>query len=278
MDPKYFIELLKKNTNVDDDFIKIFLKGFKSGDEINFCISDKEVANALNLTLENIRKRLNNYFTKEIIFLEKVDYIRAHSRAPMYLNYQAFEKLYMNSESPKAKAIREYFPKMRELFFENREKLPVLFQAMENKNDLKNYVGMDSIYFFQVDDRYENTYKVGRTRDIIKRLRSYNVGRVKEVELKYLALVKNAKLIESLVGYALKENRIKENREIYQVSAENLQKLIENIYCSNISTEENEMLYKEIFNLPNSCKYNKNIQVELKPYIVIGKKIIDKHP
>ena len=47
------------------------------------------------------------------------------------------------------------------------------------------------IYVIVVDERKKNILKPGSTRrGIIERLRNYNVGRIKEVELKYLAVVK----------------------------------------------------------------------------------------
>ncbi len=55
------------------------------------------------------------------------------------------------------------------------------------------------IYFFAVDERYPNILKYGRSIDIVKRLRTYNSGRIKDVELKYLAIVKNSKLIEKCI-------------------------------------------------------------------------------
>ena len=54
-----FIELLKEHT-IDNNFIDKFLKKFKIGSELDFHIKDK------NVSLGNIRKRLNNAYTKLI--------------------------------------------------------------------------------------------------------------------------------------------------------------------------------------------------------------------
>ena len=42
---------------------------------------------------------------------------------------------------------------------------------------------MNQYIFFAVDDR-KNTYKIGKTIDIINRLRVYNVGRIKDLNKK----------------------------------------------------------------------------------------------
>jgi hypothetical protein len=60
----FFITLLKKNTNIDLKFINIFFKKFKIGDELDFDIKDKDVAEYLGVTLDNVRRRLQNKYSK----------------------------------------------------------------------------------------------------------------------------------------------------------------------------------------------------------------------
>jgi len=110
------------------------------------------------------------------------------------LNYPCFEKLAMSGDSVNSETVRMYFTKLREFITDNQK---IIYQAMNNKKDLKKYNGMDTIYFFAADERKPNVLKPGKASKIIERLRNYNVGRIKEVELKYLALVKNPLLIEN---------------------------------------------------------------------------------
>ena len=105
------------------------------------------------------------------------------------LNYACFEKVAMSGDSTKSEAVRMYFIKLRQFIVENQQ---LIYQAMENKMDLKKFNGYESIYFFVIDERTPDILKAGRTIDIVNRLRNYNVGRIKEVELKYFALVRNS--------------------------------------------------------------------------------------
>jgi hypothetical protein len=191
-----FIELLKLHTNIDEDFIDTFFKKFKIGGELDFDIEDNKVAIFLGISLATLRKRLNNYFSKTKRFIEKVDYVRVkegNTSGIIYmLNYQCFERLAMSGDSPKSETIRMYFVKLREFITDNQH---LIYQAMENKTELDKYSGYDSIYFFAVDEK-KMDWKVGRTSDIVQRLRNYNVGRIKEVDLKYLAIVKKPLLVE----------------------------------------------------------------------------------
>ena len=167
-----FINLLKKHTNIDIKFINTFFKKFKIGGELDFDIKDNSVADYLNITLDNVRRRLQNKYSKTKKFIENVDYMKIKSgktsSITYMINYQCFEKLAMSGDSDKSESIRMYFIKIREFLVENQQ---LIYQAMENKVDLDKYRGYDSIYFFAVDERNPELIKIGKTKDIILRLR-----------------------------------------------------------------------------------------------------------
>ena len=264
-----FISLLKNHTNIDIKFINTFFKKFKVGGELDFDIKDKIVAKYLNITLDNIRRRLQNKYSKTKKFIENVDFIKikdGNTNAVTYMiNYQCFEKIAMSGDTSQSETVRMYFIKLREFIVENQE---MIFQAIENKNDLSIYRGYDSIYFFAIDERKPNIFKVGRTQDIVQRLRNYNVGRIKEVDLKYFALVKNPLLIEKCIGFKLDKKRFAPDREIFIVEPKKLKKIIDECYCKNVSKQQNDELYTEIAELLGLYAYTKN-KINIKPYVII---------
>ena len=265
-----FIKLLKEHTTIDSTFINTFFKKFKVGGELDFDIKDSNVAKYLDVNLINIRKRLNNMFTKTKKFIEKVDFIKIKSNKSnasitYMLNYQCFEKLAMSGDSSKSETVREYFVKLRDFMYEHQE---LIYQSIENKKDLNKFRGYESIYFFAVDDRKPDIFKVGRTQDIIQRLRNYNVGRIKEVDLKYYALVNNSVMIEKCVKLKLDKNRVIDGREIFKVDSDKLKKIIDDCYCKYVSKKQNEELYKEISDLLGLYAYTKD-KVHIKPYVII---------
>lgn len=267
-----FIELLKLHTNIDEDFIDIFFKKFKIGGELDFDIEDKKVAEYLGIKLVTLRNRLNNAYSKTKKYIEKVDYIRVKtgntSEIVYMLNYQCFERLAMNGDSPKCESIRMYFVKLREFITDNQH---LIYQAIENKKGLDKYSGYDSIYFFAVDDR-KMDWKIGKTIDIVQRLRNYNVGRINEVDLKYLAIVKNPLLIERCVKLKLKKNQVIENREIFHTEPKLIKKIITECYCKHVPLNKNKDLYEEMANLLGIYAYTKD-KINIKPYIIIGKEL-----
>jgi hypothetical protein len=185
------------------------------------------------------------------------------------LNYQCFEKLAMTGDSNNSEKIREYFVKLREFLVENQK---IIYQSIEKKEDLKKYGKFESIYFFAVDERKTNFFKIGRTIDIVNRLRNYNVGRIKEIDLKYFAIVKNSLLIENCIKFNLKNKQVFDKKEIFHTTPENIKKIIDKCYCKYVSKKENEDLYKELSDLLGMYSYSKN-KVNIKPYIIIGEKI-----
>ena len=267
-----FMELLKSHTNIDEDFIDTFFKKFKMGGELDFDIKDIDVAKFLGISLVTLKKRLTNAYSKNKKFIQKVDYIKIKtgktSSITYMLNYQCFEKLAMSGDSTNSETVRMYFIKLREFISTNQH---LIFQAIENKNELKKYEGFETIYFFVVDNKKIN-WKVGKSVDIVQRLRNYNVGRIKEVDLKYLAVVKNPLLIEKCVKLELKNNQVIEGREIYKTDAKTLKNIINECYCKYVAKNQNKDLYEELSNLLGIYAYTKD-KTHIKPYVIIGKDI-----
>ena len=74
-----FVSLLKQYTNIDVGFINTFFKKFKIGGELNFDITDSDVAKYLGISIINIRKRLANAYSKTKKFIENIDFIKIQS-------------------------------------------------------------------------------------------------------------------------------------------------------------------------------------------------------
>lgn len=99
---------------------------------------------------------------------------------------------------------------------------------MNNKDLLKKFRTKELIYFFAADERYSDILKVGKTYDMIMRLYNYSVGRIKEPELKYLAIVKNSKLIEGCISELFEDNKVYQKKELYRICINKLKKLLKN--------------------------------------------------
>lgn len=108
----------KNNYNKKDNNI---LTNNKTLDE--FEIQDKIVAYYLNITLDNVRRRLQNKYSKTKKFIENVDYMKIKSGkttgVTYMINYTCFEKLVMSSDTRQSEIIRQNFNKLRNLYLKN---------------------------------------------------------------------------------------------------------------------------------------------------------------
>ena len=216
-----------------------------------------------------MRNRLNNKYSNNENYYEKVDYIRIKidkkNKYKYMLNYRCMEKLAMNGNTEESENVRTYFTKLREFIYDNQE---IINQSLDNYSNLKKFGKYDCIYFFAVDEQH-NIFKIGTTKDIINRLRVYNTGKIEDIDLKYLAIVKNGKLIENCIKKLIKNNQIKKYRELYEIEPKYLKKIIYNCYIENVDKEENDNLYDDLSDLLGLYSYVKN-KNDIKPYIVIG--------
>ena len=146
MENNNFITLLKHYTTIDKKFIDTFFKKFKIGGELDFHLEDIDVAKYLDIKLSTLRKRLLNFYTKKSPkYFETVDYVRIKNKDNKIIymiNYQCFERLAMTGDSDESETIRMYFVKLREFITENQH---LIFQALENKDDLRQSSSFETI-------------------------------------------------------------------------------------------------------------------------------------
>jgi hypothetical protein len=117
-------EMCLKHTNIDRKFLDIFFETFKIKGESIFHIEDLKVSEYLGVTLDNIRRRLQNKFLKKATFVEGVDFIKirmGRTTGVMYkMNYPCFEKLVMSGETEQSKMIRSCSNKLLQFILENQ--------------------------------------------------------------------------------------------------------------------------------------------------------------
>lgn len=264
-----FRKLLKKYTDIDKKFIDIFFKKFKVGEELSYHIDEIDVADYLDIQIKTLRNRLRNVYSKNDNFWENVDYVRKKTNkgTKYFLNYECFEKICMMSDTERADSVRMYFAKLRRFISDYSD---LIYNAVEDKEELRKISKKETIYFFAADERFDDIYKIGRTQQIIKRLNNYNVGRIREAKLKYLAVVTNSIMIENCMKLKLEKNQVRENKEIYLVSPQKLKKIIDDCYCKHVSSAEHKKLYEDLSNLTGLYSYVKD-KVKIKPFVIIKK-------
>ena len=265
---KTIIDILKKYTDIDKNFLNDLFSNFKLTDleyeSYDFDFTDKKVAKWLDIDIQTLKDRLRSKYKKrtneELQYIENYDYIRIRNgkNITYKITFICFENLAMQTRTEKGEMIRYYFSKLREFIQINQS---IIYQALDNKNKLNKIIkeaknnGKNFFYIIAIDDRYNDIVKIGHTTDIIKRLRNYNVGRIKDIDLKFLAIVDNQKDVENCMKINLEKYRYIKRREIYKVDNNILEQILNNCKCENSY-------------LCNMIEYLKN-KVNIKPYIII---------
>jgi phage anti-repressor protein len=287
-----FFKILLSETTVDKEFLEDFYQKFKPGDDLDFSIKDEDVAKWLGVTVDTIREKLNNKYQNKIskshstelnakIYLEKIDFMISSSSQQKlknaktyYLNYKAFKRLAMSSQTHKGEIVRHYFLQIEECLLEHQT---VFKQAIDKKNDLKDLnriirnrrikdgeTSPGFIYVFLSDERYPGVFKTGRTVDIISRLATYNTGRINEIDLKYLAVVNDPVAIEKCMKMKLDKYRYLDRKELFKVNIDILKDIIKTCVCK---TEKELNNFQE--DIHGMIKYLEDKKA-IKPFIVIN--------
>ncbi len=164
------------------------------------------------------------------------------------LTFNCSKLLCMISKSEKASLIRNYYIDLEKLIITYKDNIV---------NDLNNQLGIQTnnkkiiennnktglIYILKVDDE---TYKLGNSNDIKKRMKQYNVGRINELPIVFVFKSNNIVSIENCIKKNLSDYRVKKhkNNELFKIDDEFIKKTI--IYCNSsniIKIKENKKLY-----------------------------------
>ena len=101
-----------------------------------------------------------------------------------YLSFDGFEKVCMSSRSEKGNAVRDYFITLRKFIEYYRQHIANNINSMAKKGKC--------IYII-LANKDKSIFKVGRTKDMRKRLYSYATGKDKHPDIKFIMLIEDAK-------------------------------------------------------------------------------------
>lgn len=219
-------------------------------------------------------RRLLNYYSSDKIYFEKVDFIKRKEghKIKYFLNYKCFERIAMSGNTKRSEEVRAYFTLIREFLTSNAV---LIKQTIHNKYDLHQYRDFDTVYFFAVnEDEFKKIYKVGTDEDIVKRLSTYNTGRVPDVDLLFLALITNKKLFDTCIKEKLRPYSVIKNREIYYIDPKDIKKALKVCYETSVTEADHLKLIESASELNKFYDFIKDNDV--KPLVVFDKTIEDK--
>lgn len=143
-----------------------------------------------------------------------------------------FKRLCMRSSTKRAEEVRTYFIELESLLVRYRttllkgmdDEIKLMEKSLKPKNpeDSAGYV-----YVLQISPERDSVFKIGRTKDLNKRLSTYATGTLHGVELVYKFRTDNYIATEECVKAMVKPDRYKKYNEIYKAELSMIKQLIQ---------------------------------------------------
>jgi phage anti-repressor protein len=235
-------DFLKKYTAISNKFIDEYYIFYEKTIDNKFGIKIQDIMKYLNITNrhkfeERIRKNYIINIDYIIIKLsEKLEKGKIYSN--YFVSFECFEKICMNSSSEKGKLFRDYFVMLRKFIDYYKQHFSNKINELVNNNKY--------IYILSVN-KGKNIFKLGRTKNVKNRLKSYETGKEKHPDIKFILIVKDAIKVEKCVKLISKQFQYKKNKELYKIELDKFKSII--FSCSDLNKNIKD-------NINNSHKYD----------------------
>jgi phage anti-repressor protein len=246
-------EFLKKFSLVDTSFINDFYTFYDEGkDEYDYTINLNLIAKWLDVRKDNLKVLLQSNFTLNQDFIEfKPQGVKtigkgSNNTKHVMLTYECAKQLCMISKSEKATLIRKYYIELEKLIIKYKDEINDSINrqlGIKVKNDkiIEENKDHGLIYILKSD---EDTYKIGNTQELKRRMTQYNVGHKYELPIVFVFKTNRATEIEKCLKINLERYQAKNKTELYSVDLEFIRDTVK--YCTKtdaIIVKKNTKLY-----------------------------------
>jgi hypothetical protein len=142
----------------------------------------------------------------------------------------------MVSKAPKSEKVRDYFLTLRKFidYYKNHISNMILQKAKSKPSKC--------IYILLVN-KNKNILKLGQTKELRKRLRTYATGMDTHPDIKFIMLVDDPKIVENCMKSFLEKFEYKKNHEIYKIDVNIIKKIA--FDCSGVNNELNQLMLEK---------------------------------
>jgi phage anti-repressor protein len=179
----------------------------------------------------NLKKKLTDDF------IENIDYnIERKSGAThveiIKITPDCFKHLCMMSQTKKAKEVRLYFLNIEKIIRQYHQEIQ---NKMEKKLALVKYnqkpkvkFGIKGkVYVFQALNTEDTLYKLGNSKDLETRLKTYNTGLANDLQILFELEVNDIEMVEDCAKAFLKRYQYRKRKEVYETNLEIVSGMLE---------------------------------------------------
>jgi phage anti-repressor protein/predicted GIY-YIG superfamily endonuclease len=260
-----FIDFLKKFSTIPNLFLEDFFKlfNYESINNTEKIVNANDVIKWLKIHKHNLKKTLQKSYIKDVDYVitktQKLKGIGGQKNEIIIMSINCFKKICQSTQSIKGKEVREYFIQVESLL--NKYKNYIINGMKEKINKLeknqKPKVNPEKgvIYIFQTPNSTENSlYKIGRTKDLKKRLQSHQSPLSHDIEILFYYESDNIIEIENCIKTLMKKYQYRKYKEVYKININIIKSLIEECDKIIIDTEQ-KVKISEMKDDPNKLYY-----------------------
>ena len=206
-------------------------KEFESNEKI---VDLDRVVKWLDINKSKAKQTLMKSYRKNIDFIIKKIVKKkgsgGHNAEKILLTVRCFKKFCQSTRSKHGNDVREYFLDVESTLNKYKdyiiEGLTDKIEAVKKGRKPKVNPEKAIIYIFKTANTPENSlYKIGRTKDLTKRLQSHQSSLSEDIEILFYLETDDSKTVESCIKNFAKKYQYRKYKEVYEVNIDILKLL-----------------------------------------------------
>ena len=237
------INFLKSYTKINNNFIDDFFSLYDSKNKYNFSINIEVIAKWFEMRKDNIKTTLKESYVKNIDYkiIKNISTgMKGKPSETILLTPKCFKLMAMQSKTKKAIQVREYYYELEQVIDQYKEYiikgLEEKIKTLENNQKPKINPSKGVIYIIQTSDGLGH-YKVGKTKNLRKRLNNYNGDKKDNIIPIYIYETDDIDNVESCIKKYAKEYQYRKYKEVYKIDINLLKELVND--CGDFNDKTN---------------------------------------
>jgi len=229
---------LKVHSTIPNNFIDSFLSMYNPDTiQTDHVVNLDNVVKWLKVEKFKIINTLKDSYKQDIDYTIEKSIKRngkygGNNYKKVMLTPDCFKRLCMRSRSKRAEQVRTYFIELESLLVRYKSALIEGIRAEERRlqKSLRPNVVADRagyIYVIRVAaGDMDNVYKIGRTKDLLSRLRTYNTGTLDGVDIVFKFRTDSYMKTEQCLKIMMKDHQLRKYKEVYQINLDIIKQLV----------------------------------------------------
>jgi len=248
-------EFILQRSTISKKFLNDFfnITGERYRDNV-MSIAFDIVVEWLEVQKNHLKRLLVDNFKKDVDYTEeKVKVMNKNNRGANYVSKilitpDCFKDICMLSQTAKAKEVRIYYKTVEKLLMDYYEDIQKTLQKelgliKQNQKPKNDPVG-GHVYILRAQNTTQkDMFKVGNSKDMKKRLRTYNTGNANDIKPLFIMKVKDIDGVENCIKNIAKQYQYRKNKEVFNIDFKMLQSMYTK--CKDFMECANDMYNKD---------------------------------